>query len=104
MPVLFVLIGMQVSLATVLDIEVLGLALALVVAAIVGKLLAGPDAGQLTIGLGMVPRGEVGLIFASVGRGLGVLGDAEFSAVVIMVMVTTLFAPLALRWSLARRE
>jgi Kef-type K+ transport system membrane component KefB len=52
----------------------------------------------------MVPRGEVGLIFASVGRGLGVLGDAEFSAVVMMVIITTLIAPLALRWSLDRNK
>ena len=105
-PVFFVLIGMQVNLLTFLDLQVVGLALALSVAAIVGKLLAGLGAGRaadrLTVGLGMVPRGEVGLIFASVGRGLGVLGDAEFSAVVMMVIVTTLMAPIALRWSLGR--
>jgi Kef-type K+ transport system membrane component KefB len=51
----------------------------------------------------MVPRGEVGLIFASVGKGLGVLDEGEFSAIVIMVIVTTLLTPLALKWSLAQR-
>jgi Kef-type K+ transport system membrane component KefB len=105
-PVFFVLIGMQVNLMTFLDLEVAALALVLSVAAILGKLLCGLGAGRaadrLTVGLGMVPRGEVGLIFAGVGRSLGVLGDAEFSAVVLMVIITTLIAPLALRWSLGR--
>jgi len=50
----------------------------------------------------MVPRGEVGLIFASVGKSVGVIDDAVFSAVVMMVIVTTLLAPLMLKWSLAR--
>jgi Kef-type K+ transport system membrane component KefB len=52
----------------------------------------------------MVPRGEVGLIFASVGKGLGVVSDSVFSAIVIMVMVTTLITPLALNWSIPRGE
>ncbi|MGB6033421.1 MAG: cation:proton antiporter, partial [Bacteroidota bacterium] len=59
---------------------------------------------RLTVGIGMVPRGEVGLIFASVGKGLGVVSDSVFSAIVIMVMVTTLITPLALKWSIARGE
>jgi Kef-type K+ transport system membrane component KefB len=52
----------------------------------------------------MVPRGEVGLIFASVGKGLGVVSDSVFSAIVIMVIVTTLITPLALNWSISRGE
>lgn len=52
----------------------------------------------------MVPRGEVGLIFATVGKGLGVIDDALFSAVVIMVIVTTTMTPVALKWSLGRRS
>ena len=55
----------------------------------------------------MIPRGEVGLIFANIGLGLTVAGeriidDATFSAVVIMVIVTTMITPPALKWSLAR--
>jgi Kef-type K+ transport system membrane component KefB len=55
----------------------------------------------------MVPRGEVGLIFANIGLGLTVAGErvideAVFSAVVIMVIVTTMATPPALKWSLAR--
>jgi Kef-type K+ transport system membrane component KefB len=76
--------------------------------AIAGKLVAGlgcsPKLDRLSIGVGMMPRGEVGLIFASIGKGLGVVSDALFSAVVIMVMVTTLLAPPLLKITLARSE
>lgn len=80
----------------------------LIVVAIIGKLVAGLGAGQgakrLAVGFGMLPRGEVGLIFASIGKALGVLSDALFSAIVIMVIVTTLLAPGLLKWSLRARE
>jgi Kef-type K+ transport system membrane component KefB len=57
----------------------------------------------------MIPRGEVGLIFASIGMGLSiggqpVISDAIYSAVVIMVIITTMATPPALKWSLARGE
>jgi Kef-type K+ transport system membrane component KefB len=56
----------------------------------------------------MIPRGEVGLIFANIGLGLRVGGHpviegATFSAVVVMVIVTTMITPPALKWSLSRR-
>jgi Kef-type K+ transport system membrane component KefB len=57
---------------------------------------------RLTIGIGMIPRGEVGLIFASIGKMLGVVNDTVFSAIVIMVIVTTFGTPIALRWSTRR--
>ena len=64
---------------------------------------------RLSIGLGMIPRGEVGLIFANLGLSLTVHGErvvdpGSFSAVVIMVVLTTLVTPPALKWSLGRRE
>lgn len=106
-PMFFVLMGMQVNLATFLEPETVGLAVALTLVAIVGKIVAGWPAGpgtdRISVGLGMIPRGEVGLIFASIGKGLGVVTPALFSAVVIMVIVTTLVTPLALKWSLERR-
>ena len=106
-PVFFVLMGMQVNLVSFLQPGIISLAIALTVAAIVGKLIAGMPAGagvdRLTVGLGMVPRGEVGLIFASIGKGLGVVNDAVFSALVVMIMVSTLLTPPALKWSLSRR-
>ncbi len=105
-PVFFVLMGMQVNLSTFMSLDTLWLALLFVVAAVAGKLFSGLAAGggmdRISVGIGMVPRGEVGLIFASVGKGLGVVTDAVFSAVVIMVIITTFFAPLGLKWSLVR--
>jgi Kef-type K+ transport system membrane component KefB len=59
---------------------------------------------HLSVGVGMVPRGEVGLIFASIGKGLGVVDDAIFSAVVIMVIATTLVTPPLLKFTLSRFE
>jgi Kef-type K+ transport system membrane component KefB len=106
-PIFFALMGMQVNLASFLQPGTLGLALAFIVAAIVGKLVAGLPAGRgtdrLSVGIGMIPRGEVALIFASIGKAIGVVSDGVFSAVVMMVIVTTLITPLGLRWSLFRR-
>src|SRR4030095_2500435 len=83
-PVFFLLMGMQVNLSTFARPGALGMAASLTVAAVAGKIICGLAAGKtdrLSVGLGMVPRGEVGLIFASVGKGLGVIDDALFSAV-----------------------
>ena len=106
-PIFFVLMGSQVNLGTFSQKETLGLAVIFSIVAILGKIASGIPAGRqldrLSIGFGMVPRGEVGLIFASVGKGLGVVTDALFSAVVITVIFTTLISPLALKWSLFRK-
>lgn len=108
-PIFFVVMGIQVRLETFLDPGVLGLALGLSVAAFVGKQVCGlavveKGLDRLSVGIGMIPRGEVGLIFASIGKGLSVVDDAIFSAVVIMVIVTTLMTPPLLKFSLARWE
>jgi Kef-type K+ transport system membrane component KefB len=52
----------------------------------------------------MIPRGEVGLIFASIGKSLKVMDDATFSAVVMMVMLTTLVTPPLLKLTLQRKQ
>lgn len=107
-PVFFVLMGMQVKLETFLDTKVVLIAAALTVAAIIGKLVSGLACSRkidrLSVGIGMMPRGEVGLIFASIGKGIGVVNDAVFSAVVIMVMLTTLLTPPLLKITLARSK
>jgi len=113
-PVFFVLTGMRVDLSAFGHANVLGLAGLLTVAAVLGKQLCalgglGTSLDRLTIGIGMIPRGEVGLIFASIGLGLSVKGEAIidapiYSAVVIMVMLTTLVTPPLLKWSLGRRN
>jgi Kef-type K+ transport system membrane component KefB len=113
-PIFFVLMGMRTDLRAFLEPGVLALAGALTVAAIIGKQacslgVIGPGVDKLSVGLGMVPRGEVGLIFANIGAALTlggerVIDNATFSAVVVMVIVTTMFTPPALKWSLARYE
>jgi len=106
-PVFFVLMGMQVNVASFLDPTTVTLSLVFTVVAILGKLVAGlpagPGVGKISVGIGMIPRGEVGLIFASIGKGLGVVSDSVFSALVVMVMLTTLVTPPALKWSLQRK-
>jgi len=111
-PVFFVLMGMRTDLRSFAQPGVLGLAAALTIAAIVGKQacslgVVGKGVDRLTVGLGMIPRGEVGLIFANIGLSLTVHGErivdpATFSAIVVMVIVTTIVTPPALKWSLAR--
>ena len=105
-PIFFVLMGIQVKLETFLQPEVMLLAGGLLVAAIIGKVVAGFGAfggsNRWAIGVGMMPRGEVGLIFAAIGKSLGVLDDALFSAVVLMVVVTTLMSPPLLKYCLRR--
>ncbi|MDP2787554.1 MAG: cation:proton antiporter [Pseudomonadota bacterium] len=96
-PVFFVLTGMQVDMATLADPAIVAIALGVTAAAVAGKLLAGLAAGRgvraWVVGWGMVPRGEVGLIFAMVGKQLGVMNEAMFSVIVIMVILTTLITP-----------
>jgi Kef-type K+ transport system membrane component KefB len=105
-PVFFVLTGMQVDLSVLADPKVVLIALGVTVAAVAGKLVAGFVAGKgmnpWLIGWGMVPRGEVGLIFAMVGKKLGVMNEAMFSVVVIMVILTTLLTPPILTMLLRR--
>jgi Kef-type K+ transport system membrane component KefB len=102
-PIFFVRMGMMVQLDTFARVDILFFALVLTVAAIVGKQacsLAIFDKGmnRIAIGLGMIPRGEVGLIFAGIGAklmmdGYPVISASTFSAVIIMVIVTTLVTP-----------
>jgi len=112
-PLFFVRMGLLVDLRTLGQAPVLGFAAALTAAAVLGKqvcslgvLERGLD--RVSVGFGMIPRGEVGLIFANIGAALvldgqPVINRSAFSAVVIMVMVTTLVTPPLLRWSLRRR-
>jgi Kef-type K+ transport system membrane component KefB len=110
-PIFFVRMGLKVDLGALGGGSV-ALAAALTVAAIVGKqacalavVTRGVD--RLSVGLGMIPRGEVGLIFANIGLtlrvgGRPILGPGEFAAVVAMVLLTTVVTPPLLRWRLGR--
>lgn len=113
-PVFFVLMGIRVDLSTFADVTVLGFAAVLTLAAILGKMICalgvlerGVD--RLSVAVGMVPRGEVGLIFAAIGSTLQIDGEPVispriFSAIVIMVIVTTLLTPPVLKATLGRRD
>lgn len=108
-PVFFASIGINADLEAMFKPSVLALASALIVVAIVGKLIAGIGIGRsggdkLLIGIGMIPRGEVGLIFASIGLSKGVLDDKLYGALLLMVLVTTVLTPPLLRQKLMRRK
>ncbi|MCH9032290.1 MAG: cation:proton antiporter [candidate division Zixibacteria bacterium] len=113
-PIFFIRMGMIVDLKVFGDMNVIYMAAALTVVAFIGKQVCGlvvfdKSLNRTAIGLGMVPRGEVGLIFAGIGAGLvlngvPVIEPGVYSAVVIMVIVTTLVTPPALKWSLTKND
>jgi Kef-type K+ transport system membrane component KefB len=98
-PIFFVMTGIEVDLSVLADISVLTTALLLTLVAIGGKLICGwcfftkEKVNRAVIGFGMVPRGEVGLIFASAGKAIGVVNDELFAVTVIVVILTTLVSP-----------
>lgn len=106
-PVFFVAIGLAIDVRSFADTGVLALAAALTAVAVMGKLLAatgaGPRIDRLTVGLGMMPRGEVGLIFATLGRQSGVLGADLYAALVLVILLTTVITPPLLRVRLMAR-
>jgi Kef-type K+ transport system membrane component KefB len=113
-PAFFVRMGMLVDLTAFAKADVLVFALLLTAAAVAGKLvcaLAVPRGSRLLVGIGMLPRGEVGLIFASLGthlvlNGHPVVDERTYAAAVFMVVATTLATPPLLQWAArrARRE
>ncbi len=104
-PIFFVGVGAAMHLEVLTPFDpanwpLLLLGAGLTVVAIGGKMAAGwpaPRGSRLAVGVGMVPRGEVGLVFAGVGRAMGVLDEGLFAAVVLTVLVTTVLAPPLLR-------
>jgi Kef-type K+ transport system membrane component KefB len=103
-PFFFVITGSMVDWRVFLDSSIMGLAAAVTGLAILGKLvgcgLGGWGMGTrsaLIVGSGMVPRGEVGLIVASIGRSIGAIPEELFTVVIIMSVVTTLVIPPVLK-------
>jgi Kef-type K+ transport system membrane component KefB len=103
-PIFFILTGMQVDLTVFANPSILVAALLLTSVAIVGKLIcgwcftSGTKINRAIIGFGMVPRGEVGLIFATVGKSIGVVDDRLYAITVIVVILTTLIPPPVLNF------
>jgi Kef-type K+ transport system membrane component KefB len=106
-PVFFLQIGIDARIDDFVKPTVLGIASALFAVAVVGKVLAsvgamGSPGDKRLIGLGMIPRGEVGLIFATIGLREGILGGNLYAALLLVVLATTLLTPPLLRWRLVR--
>lgn len=111
-PIFFVMMGFRVDLRSLAEPSVVLLAAGLTVVAILGKQICslgviGRNLDRLSVGIGMIPRGEVGLIFAAIGQGLvidgkPIIAPSLYTAIVVMVMVTTLVTPPLLGWSLRR--
>ncbi len=111
-PLFFVSIGLQANVRA-LSGAGLVFGLVLVAVAMVSKVLGGglgawwgglKRGESLRLGLGMISRGEVGLIVASVGLAEGLIDSAGFAVIVLVVLVTTLATPLLLRWAYARER
>ena len=113
-PVFFVLMGFRVDLRSFASPPVLGFAALITLVAIVGKQVCGlgvleRGVDRLVIGVGMIPRGEVGLIFAGLGStlvlaGAPVLSQTVFSALVLMVMMSTFLTPPLLKLAFERKS
>jgi Kef-type K+ transport system membrane component KefB len=111
-PIFFVRMGTLVDISTFGNVSILGFAGVVTLAAIIGKqacsLVVWDKAiNKIAIGLGMIPRGEVGLIFAGIGSklildGHPVISNSTYSAIIIMVIVTTLVTPPLLKYSLRK--
>ncbi|MFB8791142.1 MAG: cation:proton antiporter [Potamolinea sp.] len=108
-PIFFVTVGAKTNLgvlnpAVPSNREGLVLAIFLITVAILGKVVTGltvfgqPGINRLAIGVGMIPRGEVGLVFAAVGSASGALSEATEAAIIMMVILTTFLAPPLLRF------
>lgn len=109
-PIFFVAIGAQINIGALLEPDILVAGVALSLLAGVGKVVSGLGVGRrplrrMVIGVGMIPRGEVGLIFAGLGATTlsAVVGEAEVAIVVLMVILTTVIGPLVLGNLLRRR-
>jgi len=103
-PIFFASVGAAVELSTLGDMRVLAIGASLIVVGVIGKFLAGYSpfwfkGRKSLIGIAMIPRGEVGLIFARMGLATGALTAHLYSAIALMVLVTTFITPPLLAWN-----
>jgi Kef-type K+ transport system membrane component KefB len=108
-PVFFVHTGLQVDFGSLLNPSLYFYALIISVVAIAGKLISGLAAKgdwkeKILVGISMVPRGEVGLIFASVGHSLGALNNDLFSIIVLVIIITTFISPPVIKYMLSEKN
>ncbi len=108
-PVFFLQIGIDADIGQFARPAVLALAAALLAVAVVGKLVSplgmlGSRGDRVLVGLAMIPRGEVGLIFATIGLQQHVFGENIYASVLLVVLATTLLTPPLLRWRLQHQR
>jgi Kef-type K+ transport system membrane component KefB len=108
-PLFFVLMRIQVNLGSLASSTILFLGAILILCGLAGKLgcalgVMEGEVNKLAVAIGMITWGEVGLIFAGIAasltmQGQPMLSEGMFSAIVLMVLVTTLIGPIGLRWA-----
>jgi len=110
-PIFFVTVGLSLNLKEVDwgSYHIWGLSLALLVVAVAGKsagalVIRENWPSRVAISIAMVPRGEVGLIFAELGRSSGVFDSETYAALIIVIALTTLVSPIVLEWYLERHS
>ena len=116
-PIFFVSVGLKVNIASFADAKLLGFAAVMLAAAVVGKVVCSfgvieKGVNRVAIGLGMVPRGEVTLIFAGLGMTMVIAGadgttqpvisPSTFGIYVFIAMITAFLSPPALKWALSK--
>jgi Kef-type K+ transport system membrane component KefB len=106
-PVFFITAGTNVDLKPLFNFSIISIALLVAIIAILGKVISGIAAGKankLIVGFGMAPRGEVGLIFATVGKSLGVIDNETFSVIIVVLILTTLITPPILTYLIKKQK
>jgi Kef-type K+ transport system membrane component KefB len=108
-PFFFAVTGAQLDLGALLDPAIAALAVVLAALGVVTKALGGILGarsigrwGSIAVGVGMVPRGEVGIVVANLGLAAGLLRPDVFSGVLVAVVLTTVVAPYLLAWAIPR--
>ena len=108
-PIFFVQIGLDAQISQFARLRVLGVAGVLLGVAVVGKLVSAAGlwrspGDRLLVGLGMIPRGEVGLIFATLGLSQGIIGRDVYASLLLVVLASTLMTPSLLKWRVRQKE
>ena len=110
-PIFFVVVGLSINLRVIdwMSPQVWGFSLIVLLSAIAGKMLGAliireSWASRIMIGMSMVPRGEVGLIFAELGRFSGIFNNEVHAGMVIVIVLTTVIPPFAMKWFYRRYE
>jgi len=104
-PIFFVVVGLSINLREIDwgSLHIWGFAAVLLLSAVIGKLVGALPirenwASKLMVGMSMVPRGEVGLIFAELGRFSGIFNNQIHASMVIVIVLTTILPPFVMKW------